>query len=252
MDNLNNYNIFVINLERRKDRLDHFSQQAKHLDKYEVFTGWDAKIQGLEKSEEKLKEFYNDKTFYSLSSKRGQFRGRIGVVISFLSLLKVAIERDLDNILVFEDDILINNKLTFTSPPDDSILSYLSGFRELYPFTQKLDNNNDWELIENYKVWECHSMIIKGKKNIKKVYHLLTNHNCRPRALDSMLIKYVQKKERTYLYKEGTFMKQHRVLSSDITFIHGDNTLHQEKKSLGINIDKKKNETIKEIEVTLN
>ena len=148
--------------------------------------------------------------------------GRLGCVISHVDLLKQAIDEKLTNICICEDDITMktiefDRLITTDRPP---LLMYLSGKKELYENCYEPNENKEgWELIKDFKVWETGCYIIDGLENIKKVYDLIVNIKCRPRLLDGMFIKYLQKQEDTYLYKRGDEFKQDRKLPSDITFI---------------------------------
>jgi hypothetical protein len=222
MDSLNNYNVFVINLKRRKERKDFFDTQAKKIGlEYQWFEGYDGRENKLEKTTEKLKKYYK-LPFYSMHKEKERILGRIGCVISHVDLLRQAIDQKLTNICIIEDDITMKTiefeRLVTTDRPP--LLMYLSGKKELYENCYEPNENKEgWELIKDFKVWETGLYIIDGLENIKKVYDLIVNIKCRPRLLDGMFIKYLQKQEDTYLYKRGDEFKQERNLPSDITFI---------------------------------
>jgi GR25 family glycosyltransferase involved in LPS biosynthesis len=222
MNNLNNFNIFVINLRRRGERRDFFNKQAESIGlNYQYFEGYDAAIDGFDKASEILSEYYS-KPFYSISKDSKKIVGRIGCLISHIKLLKYAIDNDLSNIIIMEDDVIIK-ELDFSVTQEDSLISYLGGKKELY--THGLNHNGyresttPWDVINNYKVWETGSYIIEGKNKIKLVYNLLLNIKTRPRAIDAMMIKYIQKYQVCYLLDNGKKFKQNRKLDSDVTFI---------------------------------
>ena len=222
MNNLNNFNVFVINLRRRDERREFFNKQAESIGlNYQYFEGYDSALDGFDKASEILSEYYN-KPFYSISKDTKKIVGRIGCLISHLKLLKYAIDNDLSNIIIMEDDVIIK-ELDFSVTQEDSLISYLGGKKELY--AHGLNHNGyresttPWDVINNYKVWEAGSYIIEGKNKIKLVYNLLLNIKTRPRVLDGMMIKYIQKYHVCYLLDNGKKFKQNRKLESDVTFI---------------------------------
>ena len=96
-NNINDYNLYVINLERSKDRLTTISKQMKKANI--PFIRWNA----VDGSKLNLNDLIQKNI---LNEKNNMMVGAIGCSMSHISLWKEAIKHK-KNILVFEDDIKI-------------------------------------------------------------------------------------------------------------------------------------------------
>lgn len=94
--------IFVINMDRRKDRWFEFFRKAKEagLNTYEKFKATDGKE--LEYNEEIERLFKNNNFKYQ--------RGIIGCALSHYRLWKHCYENNINNVLIFEDDVFFVEK----------------------------------------------------------------------------------------------------------------------------------------------
>lgn len=147
------FKTFVINLEKRKDRL----EQLQVPFEYEIFVGTD----GHKK--------YEHENFHSRK------RGALGCWDSHKRLLKKIIDLNLDYCLILEDDVVFCedfekkfNKVLSELPTDWDML-YLGGWNQNPPikFSENLN------LAE--KVYTTHSYMIT-KKFVPKILHELENN----------------------------------------------------------------------------
>ena len=97
---LNQNNVFVINLERRKDRLKHVNNQLqKYNIKYTRFNAFDGK---------RLHQYKNEIDLYiNKSSNIMKNNGQIGCSLSHLKLWEKVVEKKMKHALIFEDDVII-------------------------------------------------------------------------------------------------------------------------------------------------
>jgi len=218
MNNLNNFNVFVINLRKNVSQRIDFGQQAESIGlNYQYFEGYDGVSEGFDKSSEFLTKYYTKPFYISQGSSDNKESAnyditnfikaeRMGSLISHLRMLKYAIDMELTNIIIMEDDLIIKD-LDFSVTQEDAHISYLSGQKELYSSALNINGYQEspfnWAEIDKYKVWGHKAYIIEGRDKIKLVYDLLINIEQKPRALDAMMIKYVQKNYKCYLLNNG-------------------------------------------------
>lgn len=90
--------IYVINLERSVDRKERVIDQFKkhNITNYEIFKGVEPTIEDL-----------NKYSIFSLGKSQNVRRGELGCLLSHVNIMKDAIERNFENIIVFEDDMKI-------------------------------------------------------------------------------------------------------------------------------------------------
>lgn len=125
-DNFNNDNVFVINLERRKDRLKFVNNQLqKNNIKYTRFNAFDGK---------KLHQYKNEIDLYiNKNSEIMKNNGQIGCSLSHLILWEKVVEKKMKHALIFEDDVIIldnfNERLNniIKELPEDYNLVLLGG-----------------------------------------------------------------------------------------------------------------------------
>jgi len=144
----NKENTYVINLEKRQDRLNSITYELnKHNIEFQVFKA----IQDI--------------------------NGTMGCLLSHLQLIKLAKENNLPYIFIMEDDCFYKN-FKFSSPPNDWKMLFFGGV------VNKVYNNDnyEWKRVSN---WYAHSYVIhediydlcieqieknKGKKAVDEIY----------------------------------------------------------------------------------
>ena len=145
----NKENTYVINLEKRIDRLQTISDElARHNIEFQVFKAFEEE---------------ND--------------GTLGCLKSHLQLIKLAKEKQLPHIFIMEDDCFYSD-FKFSNPPEDWKMLFFGGV------VNKVYNNDnyEWKRVSN---WYAHSYVIHnsiydlciteiekniGKKAVDEVY----------------------------------------------------------------------------------
>ena len=186
---LSDYNIIYLNLDKRTDRRKLMEDQ---LNKYKIEANRISAINGkklknkeyrlkiskqLKIPEEKLRVSYwmNRSNFKTMICQTDLVLGRVGCFLSHLKIMKYAIDNNLTNILVLEDDVNfikdnINNNI---EPPEDADICYLGGmFWHLKEEPEKI--LNQWIKINPnlLKILCTYSYLIHNKKTILDIYNL--------------------------------------------------------------------------------
>lgn len=117
--------VFVINLKRRPDRLEHFRLQAeKYGISYELIEAFDGEI--INGDTELLgKKITPSGEYRGLD---GYMKSCLGATMSHYKILKQSVENGYKKILVFEDDVLFNDNFK------DSLISSISLSPENWDF----------------------------------------------------------------------------------------------------------------------
>lgn len=168
--------IFVINLEKRKDRLDRFmSNIGNHLTKHELYIKKAVDGYSLDLNSEYLKNNVNPWNFKHLNEK--SLRGVIGCCLSHIEIHKEIIDKSIEYALVFEDDAYtsiepekLNDAISNIQLPEDFYIIYLNKFRKTK------NNTHDFSLKKlNGGLGTTESYII-SKKFAEKVYEHCKNN----------------------------------------------------------------------------
>lgn len=197
---LNNLNIFYINLAKNTIRNDFMINQFKQLG-LNNYKRVDA-IDGQLLSQEDKKYWLDKKNFKTLVGyldkevNQQKVMGRVGCYLSHMNCLKDAIDNELDNVLILEDDVNINRLSEFDKCfiPANCDIYYLGG-----TFWDKDKHNKKLNIIRSNlqidtticKVAAASSYLIPSKEKIKYVYDILTK--VKPSAIDNLLINHIQK-----------------------------------------------------------
>lgn len=119
--------IFCINLEKRKDRWDSFTDEMKvmSIDNIKRFEGVDGNL------------IYNPTKMLN---------GEFGILLTHLNLIKKCKKNNFSDVLIFEDDLLLNNNyknLDFymTQVPDDWDFIYFGGNHKYGSTPKKISDN---------------------------------------------------------------------------------------------------------------
>lgn len=119
--NINDYfdEIYLINLERRKDRLLKADKKLKDFGiSYKRMKAYDGQL---------LKEFVDPDILVRRTP------GYLGCLLSHLEAIKISYDKGLDKILILEDDIIIHRRI---NEEFERIIN-----------TMELENNLDWDLL---------------------------------------------------------------------------------------------------------
>ena len=209
------YNIFIINLKRNENRKQHIVKQLEKFNiKYKIYWGWDAKTLGVELTDQELEFYYNQK-FNNWTKNKELILGRKGATLSHLKLLKYAITKDLDNILVIEDDTIFNTNL-IPKLPIDADLVYLGGTSRIKSKIVKHSTNKDWILIKDFKVLETHAIIYPNKNSMLNIYNKLLINS--PTVYDAMLSTKIQKHFNCYILNKKIAHQDRYNFKSDLSY----------------------------------
>tara|TARA_R110000823_G_scaffold48160_2_gene122577 strand:- start:323 stop:988 length:666 start_codon:yes stop_codon:yes gene_type:complete len=209
MKTFHDFNCFYINLERRPEKRKFMEEQFNRL-KLKV-----ERVEGIDG--QTLPDLEKDRLINELvvrwNTKQERQLGRIGCCLSHFKALKIALDRGLNNILIFEDDVNILGH-TLTNLPQDSGILYLGGMVDSKAKIKPKENLDNWTEIKDYRFFGAIAYIIIGKENIKWVYDRVTTP--RMRAIDILYTREIQKYKPCYFIKKTT---PNFTFDSDCTFI---------------------------------
>lgn len=142
--------VYVINMDKDKDKLKHFDKNMKRLNiKYKRIKGVDGK---------KEKKNYNTKLRC----------GELGCLLSHINVLKDAIKNNYNNILIFEDDVVFHK-------------NFLEEFRKKYNYLMKNENSFDLIYLGCSQKHRWRNIDIKQHyykaRNIDGTYAMIINKN---------------------------------------------------------------------------
>ena len=160
-------NIFCINLAKRKDRKDLLQPKLKKLGiSVEWFRGYDGSL---------LSQFVDENVPVLRTP------GYIGCLLSHLEVMKIALDRGYDKILILEDDIAIHKNIrtefdiVINQMESDSVdwdILYIGHASFSEPYTLGFDDGN-WTSINNHSYnrkytktinsWACHGYALNRK-----------------------------------------------------------------------------------------
>lgn len=169
--------IFVINLERRPDRLEKIKELSNKIEfEYDIFPAVDGKkidrdelIEGR-KFQIESNEFYRDINDY--------FLGQLGCILSHLRLIKHCRDNNIKNVLILEDDVEFSDE--FQSKFDNFTKSF----------------NQEWDMIY------LSGSLVKKSDEFTSYSKLLTCHTTHSYAVNSNIYDYlIDKLEKEMLSK---------------------------------------------------
>lgn len=163
----------------------------------------------------------NRSNFKTMSKRLNFILPRFGLFLSWIKCLKVAIDENLDHLLILESDSTpkVNNlhDLDFYIPKDAGLI-YLGGS---IPYEKKIDLNKlyqQWKINTNYlKIYGTFGILIPSKEKIHELYRVLKsvflddksydkhkywksgNIKLRCQAIDIFLINHYQKNNECYI-----------------------------------------------------
>ena len=186
---LNNFfdNIYVLNLQFRKDRLNNITNRLeKHDIKFERFTATDGSV--IKKIWEKLENKHFSTPNY------------LACAISHLSIYNDANQRGFNKILILEDDVVINkniNKLLELEIPDWKDVFYL-GWIPLSDdktwWTYSMANQfvtQNFVIAKNFWGMFAYGTTKEFRKEILEIYN-----NDFPMELDRFFVEHIQPQSR--------------------------------------------------------
>lgn len=102
--------VFVLNLERRPDRLEDFRKKAEKIGlEYEVFKSVDGRsIDRFGLVEGKTLKLESNEFYSGIND---YFFGQLGCLLSHLNVLKYCRDNNINNVLILEDDVAFSDEL---------------------------------------------------------------------------------------------------------------------------------------------
>lgn len=144
--------IFVINLERRVDRLDRFREIADKIGfEYDIFYAVDGRGLDRDSPVEGRKLEIESNEFYRLFD--DYFLGQLGCILSHIRLLKYCKENNIKNVLILEDDVDFSDD--FQSRFDNFTNNFNQDWDMIY-FSGSLVETSD-EFNSYSKLLTCHT-----------------------------------------------------------------------------------------------
>ena len=141
--------VYCINLDRRPDRLENFTNQVEkfNLGEFERFSAYDGKKLNLPNN-------FNLKP------------GEIGIIMSNLDIIRDAKKNKYNTILIIEDDCVFNDGIVnvdtfFDSLPDNWDMLYMGGNHNTHMGVQPPQKIND-KVVKLHSTYSAHFIGIKS------------------------------------------------------------------------------------------
>ncbi len=167
-------NIFVINLERRPDRLEEFNQRFSGLFEFEVVTAFDG-------HDPKYQIPYN--------------KGKVGITLSFMHCIQLALFRGYDHCIVIQDDLIIDDldgaKYALNNAPENWDILKGGGWSCIEEIDTSLVNGT-WKKVEHNLNAEF--LVVKRSVFVSIMKKFVEFDN----AMDLMMLS-IQRTSNTYL-----------------------------------------------------
>ncbi len=144
--------IFVINLERRVDRLDRFKELSNKIEfEYDIFYAVDGKSIDKDSPIEGRKLQIESNEFYR--SFDDYFLGQLGCILSHIRLLKHCRENNIKNVLILEDDVEFSDE--FQSRFDNFTKSFNQEWDMIYLSGSLVEISDEFNSYS--KLLTCHT-----------------------------------------------------------------------------------------------
>lgn len=161
------YSSKVILLERDKKRVEHFEKHIKiKIPEIEIFKAVDSKTSKIEE----LFSQYN--ISLSKNYKNEAIRGQLGCSLSHISIWKEMIEKNIENMLILEDDVFIPNNFQekMKNILDELPKNYDFLYLFVHPYNYKNIDENSEYYLKNKK------LIVKAYKTFGTVGYLISKN----------------------------------------------------------------------------
>jgi hypothetical protein len=248
---LKDLKILYINLDRRPERNNNIKNELSRLNlKGHKISA----IDGQKFTKEEQSYWMDRKNFNSLSRDPNKVFGRVGCYLSHLTLMKYALDNNIEPLLVLEDDcrFLTNTNDVEIRIPQNCDIYYLGGlywwkadntnktFRYLEDelgeavfesdeddvldetedftlanFRDSLFYQNNVRIFPKYFRIACtYSYILPTRKHIERLYNEMLSVS--KKAIDMMYVTYVQKRDDCYIIQPSLCIQSDE-FTSDIT-----------------------------------
>ena len=162
--------IYCVNLETRKDRKDKMINLFNSLGGIFKNTEFFNAVYGKNIPKEELNSLLSSSAWYSLNINHSDYRqirnlGAVGCYLSHYIIWKEIVDKNYENVIIFEDDIECNKNYNYimniiNTTPKDYDLAYLSYFT----FSQlKLEDvNENWNKSTNTNIFATNAYMISN------------------------------------------------------------------------------------------
>lgn len=167
-------NIAYINLNRNPERNEHILSEIKNnITNYKTLKRIQA-VDGKEFNEEEKEYWGSRKNFRTMCNIKGRVYSRVGCMLSHKKLLEYALENELDNILILEDDITISTIPDINDIPKNTDILYFGiTLQEVKEEKEKKTGKYIKINPEYIKVFGGFAYYIPSLEKIKEIYNIL-------------------------------------------------------------------------------
>lgn len=225
---LKDLQILYINLDRRPERKKNIENELKRLGLNGIrISAVDG--QSLTSNE---KDYWMDrKNFNTLTRNESRVFGRVGCYLSHLKAMKYALDHNIDQLLLLEDDckFLTDHSNINIHIPANTDIYYLGG---LYWWKVGEDENSSLDytfdnfkdklyygdsiqiLPQFFRICCTFAYILPSRQHIQNLF--FTMLDVKKKAIDMMYVSYVQKNERSFIIQPSLCIQSDE-FTSDVT-----------------------------------
>lgn len=168
--------VYIIHLERETARESNILEIKKHIIKLNNNINFII-YPAIDKNNIDFEKYRDLKVFHRLPTHKNEsiIKGEIALCLTYLAILQEIVDKQLNNVLVLEDDVLLNkNKTLDFNVPDNSDIFYLGGH------------------VWNKAIWGTYSILYPKWETTKNILNeLQKDWPKRFRAVDSMFKRYI-------------------------------------------------------------
>jgi GR25 family glycosyltransferase involved in LPS biosynthesis len=167
-------NIAYINLDRNTERNEHILNEIKNnITNYKTLKRIQA-VDGKDFTDEEKEYWGSRKNFRTMCNIKERVYGRVGCLLSHKKLLEYALENELDNILILEDDVNIRDIPDINDIPKDTDILYFGIILQRIKEEEEKQTGKYIKIDTEYiKVFGTHGFYIPSLEKIKEIYNIL-------------------------------------------------------------------------------
>jgi hypothetical protein len=166
-------NIAYINLNRNPERNEHILNEIKNnITNYKTLKRIQA-VDGKEFNEDEKEYWGSRKNFRTMCNIKERVYSRVGCMLSHKKILEYALENELDNILILEDDVTIRDIPDIKDIPKDTDILYFGVTLQRIKEEEKQTGKYIKIDTEYIKVFGTFGFYIPSLEKIKEIYNIL-------------------------------------------------------------------------------
>lgn len=192
-------NIVYINLNRNPDRNNHILNEIKNnIKDYKTLKRIEG-VDGKEFTKEEQDYWGSRKNFRTMCNIKERVYSRVGCMLSHKKCFEYAIENELDNILILEDDITISNIPDLIDIPKDIDILYFGITMEKIKEEEQKQTGKYIKIDTEYmKVFGGFAYYIPSLSKIKEIYDILFQLK-RNSSIDNDIKREIHPRGRCYI-----------------------------------------------------